>query len=140
MKISALLSALIFFGGALACAAAEDETDNSRAGVSVKLVLSTESYDPTTPSNATVQCVVVNRSDRPVEIPGGYDGESVRLLGKPQDGRSLSLQLSIWRPKPSATPTAQSFPWCSTFGQYWSKLSPSLKLMLLSPSWHWRQL
>jgi hypothetical protein len=47
--------------------------------VTVRLSFSTEEYDPSKPSKATMKCVVQNNSPSPVHVPVGFDGGYIRI-------------------------------------------------------------
>lgn len=48
-------------------------------GVATNLFISVEEYDPFKPSKGLVQCIVVNRSNNPVEVFLEYDGRRNQL-------------------------------------------------------------
>jgi hypothetical protein len=72
---------------------------DSQAAVRLLLTISVEEYDPNSPSQGRVKCVLVNQSKSPVDVPVGYDGREIRLSGKGgvQVWASV-LHPSRWRP------------------------------------------
>jgi len=73
-------------------------------GVSLKLAVSTDAYDPTKPSQATIKCSVINKSDDPVEVRVGYDSR-VNVLQA--DGKNLRWGMTLYsveRPKEEPKP------------------------------------
>jgi hypothetical protein len=64
-------------------------------GVTVKLSVSADQFDPSVPTKATVKCLIENKSDHPIEVPIGYDGRTTQLS-------SLGLNWpALLRPVPS---------------------------------------
>ena len=87
---------------------AEDDEAGDEELVSVSLVLSEETYDPTKPSTGVIKCVVKNGTAAAVRVPEEYDAEQVLLMSggltlypaprarsetKPVDGESAKPML-----------------------------------------------
>jgi hypothetical protein len=73
---------------ALQSSARADDAPESISGVDVKLSVSRDRYDPFAPSEDIVKCTITNNTDRALEVPSAYDGESIKL--------SLSAQRWPW--------------------------------------------
>jgi hypothetical protein len=52
---------------------AEERPQGPLPSVTIKLAISTDAYDPSRPSQATIKCSVINKSDDLVEVRVGYD-------------------------------------------------------------------
>jgi len=73
---------------------AEEHPQDSLPGVTIKLVISTDAYDPSEPSTATIKCVAVNKSADPVEVRVGYDSRVNVLRAK---GKHLRWDMTLYR-------------------------------------------
>jgi hypothetical protein len=56
-----------------------NQADDLAEKITVSIELTEDTYDPTRPSDAKVQCVVRNNTTEPIEVPVAYDGEAVKL-------------------------------------------------------------
>ena len=69
----------------------EEQPKRSLPGVTVKLVMSVETYDPTKPSKGIVRCLVANNSKAAVDAQVGYDGHINRLAALGEERWELTL-------------------------------------------------
>ncbi len=74
------LAAAVIVLAARAAAPGREPAPPAESKVSVHLALSAEQYDPATPSQASLKCVVRNDAAQAVRVPTAYDGSSALLM------------------------------------------------------------
>ncbi len=85
---------------------AEERPQGPVPGVTLKLVISTDAYDPSKPSQATVKCSAINKSGDPVEVRVGYNPRFNVLRA---DGKHLRWGMTLYsveRPKEEPKPVS----------------------------------
>lgn len=76
-----LIAAAVICLAVVAQIQAEDKpTADTLPGVTIRLVLSADEFNPLAPAKETVKCVIENKSDQPIDVPSIYDGRTVRLV------------------------------------------------------------
>ncbi len=77
---------------------AEERPQGPLPGVTIKLVISTDAYDPYKPSQATIKCSAVNKSDDPIQVRVVYDSRVNVLRSK---GQHLQWEMTLYHNKRS---------------------------------------
>ena len=72
----------------------EERAEDPLPGVTLKLVISADAYDPSKPSQATIKCSAINKSGDPVEVRIGYDSRVNVLQAK---GKHLRWEMKLYR-------------------------------------------
>jgi hypothetical protein len=83
LRTRGLLLSFAILGSALVATRGDDDpkAPASAPDVAVKLTISVDEYDPSTPSKGIVKCVVVNNGKEPLQVTLGYDARTNVLLG-----------------------------------------------------------
>lgn len=95
---TALVLAVVFAPWLTAESVGADE--EKKKDIEVRLSISTKEYDPKTPSKATVECVVANKSGEPVEVELGYGGLGNRLKARSGSGLRRTWELTLHKRAP----------------------------------------
>lgn len=81
----------------LLCAVLAHQPVEPPGKVELRLVFSSEKFDPTRPGKETVKGIVVNNSGKPVPVPAWYDGRYAQIKAGPREAVG-SWELMLYGP------------------------------------------